>query len=225
MQPENDATARWDRTEIGTERIKVTNPWFFEEDDSAAMGGFFKGRRIISRDTPINSGVYIGAGAREASIVDDLKYPEELNEVYTGLRTRLRQDVNRTVVEHVYDITAQVLGEDHQDVEDKVQEVVKFAMQFGSDTKIDLGSFIRAGAGVCRHRALLAGYLLEKLINEKVIEGRVFVDRNTILGRGGHSWVRFEEVSGRVIIIDPSLGYVGLIQTAPSIWSYERPGK
>ena len=60
-----------------------------------------------------------------------------------------------------------------------------FARQAGVDNKnglINLSYFINAKKGVCRHQALLVGYLLERLKGEGYIDGKVSIDRNSVTG-------------------------------------------
>lgn len=72
-------SAEWDRTiEVG-KHLK-SSP-FYEEPSGESPTGKWQGRDIIGRDRPINGGVYVGSGKREAIVVDDQKQPA-LNEVY-----------------------------------------------------------------------------------------------------------------------------------------------
>lgn len=217
----------WSKTELLKLRLRG-NP-LYEEPYGKEKIGRFAGRPIIARDTPINGGVYLGSGQREAIVVDDQKYPQELNQAYQRLRRKmeLEKGSGKSIFDHVNDVAKGALGgsKDQADVEKKVDQLVEsLTKKYGPDTKVTLNSFIRKGAGFCRHRSLLAGYLIERLVKERLLRGKVSIDRNYLPDRGGHAWVRWEgERGNQVIIIDPSLGYVGRIENAPKIWSYKRP--
>ncbi|MDP3954875.1 MAG: hypothetical protein Q8Q15_00740 [bacterium] len=223
----NPPEGEWLRTQELRHRLKV-NP-LYEEPYGTERIGRFAGRPIITRDTPINGGVYLGSSAREAIVVDDRKYPQELNAAYTELRRKMTEGVSRgrSVFECVYEVTKRTLDLPRRtgDVEERVDELVgSIVSQSGPDAKVTLNEFMREGIGICRHRALLAGYLIERLVKEGVLRGKVSVDRNYLPKQGGHAWVRWEGAGGNpIIIIDSSLGYVGPIERAPRNWNYNRP--
>lgn len=229
--------ARWENTIRAVERVKSSHPWLYEEPSGEARQGFFAGRRIIGRDTPINGGVYVGSGVREAIVVDDQKYPKELLDTYRELRIRMAQEQQRspqnrkTTLQLIADLSSEKLGgkASEADLETQIAELLtrltgspKGVDTRGQDIKVALNTFMQNKSGICRHRALLAGYLMEQLVKDRIIQGRISVDRNTT-AQGGHAWVRYEGPNKNVFIIDPSLGYVGPIEKAPKIWSYEHP--
>ncbi len=207
---------RWDRTIIGQKRVE--NSRFFDEPDGEAPHGYFKGRPIIGRDTGINGGVYIGSGKREALVVDDTKYPG-LQMAYDTLLQRFAGG-DKNVLQAAYEVTKKYLPTSEAAV-----DMVNKKLGIGrNDEKISLDAYFGKG-GVCRHQALLAGYLLEKLVSEGRLKGHVSIDRNTIPGLGGHAFVRFE--AGRrkndVYIVDPTQNYVGSLADVPhNAWSYAR---
>lgn len=214
----------WNRTKTLLGRVKFDPR--YEEPVGKERVGNFSGRPIISRNTSINGGVYLGAGEREAIVVDDKKYPEELNEVYGKLSRRLSGlELGKTVFDEIYDLTVDVLGGNQgKFVEGKVSEVVRIIKdKYGPREKVPLNSFIAFGFGVCRHRALLAGYLVERMIKEGKLKGSVSVDRSSVENLGGHAWMRWTGSGGRVVIIDSAMGYVGPIEKSTSFWDYRRP--
>lgn len=80
------------------------------------------------------------------------------------------------------------------------------------------------GKGVCRHQALLTGYLLERLASEGKVSGKVSVQRNAIPGVGAHAWASYVNSRGAEYVIDPTQGYIGLLDEAPDDgWIYRRP--
>lgn len=87
-----------------------------------------------------------------------------------------------------------------------------------------MDSYIIAGGGVCRHQALLGAYLLEKLIRDGKIGGKVSIDRNSVQN-AGHAWIRYTNSKGKVFIIDQAQKYIGLLNDTDKNgrWFYERP--
>lgn len=221
---DGQSTSHWDKTIQLNERLAFS-PFFTKGKEDGQEVGFYGDRRIIGRDTPINKGVYLGSGNREAIVVDDEKYPEELNEVYNQVLAAVSPDIGLFVA--LRNVVRDRLGGTQGDkvmleVEKIYEELDKSETQ---DPKVKLNTYIKRNAGVCRHRALLAGYVLERLIKEKKLYGTVSVDRSSD-GDYGHAWVRFVPKSGgEVVIIDPSLGFVGKLSGAPKIWDYRRPGE
>jgi hypothetical protein len=219
--------AEWSKTLLLKQRLRG-NP-LYEEPYGRERIGRFAGRQIIARDIPINGGVYLGSGQREAIVVDDQKYPQELDQVYQRLRRKMKQGKGsgKNIFDYVNEVSKEALGgsQNQADVEKKVDQLVEsITKKYGPDTKVALNNFIRESAGLCRHRSLLAGYLIERLVKEGVLRGKVSIDRNYLPDRGGHAWVRWEgEGRNQVIIIDPSLNYVGRIENAPKTWDYKRP--
>ena len=219
--PEGEApqSASWGKTDEALARL-AKSP-LYEEAAADCPKGRFQGRPVIGRDTPINGGVYVGAVPREALVVDDSTQPE-LNQAYQELLRRRLIKVQRGeefkvgILREVFDLARELLPRDPA----RVEELVRYQQQ---DQKVSLGSFI-GKAGVCRHIALLTGYMLERLIRDGHISGKVSVDRNYIEGFGGHSWVRYINSSEKVFIIDAALGngYCGPIEQATG-WKYERP--
>lgn len=218
---------QWTGTELLKQRLK-DNP-LYEEPCGKERIGKFADRPIIARDTPINGDVYLGSGQREAIVVDDQKYPQELDRAYQQLKTAMDQgrSSGKGIFDFVYEIAKENLGgsKNPADCEKQVDQLAASLVKtYGPDTKVPLNDFIKRGAGICRHRALLAGYLIERLVKEGILKGEVSVDRNYLPHQGGHAWVRWTGAnSNRAIVIDPSLNYVGPIEEAPRIWNYQRP--
>ena len=215
--------ADWNRTIISKNRLYEKG-----ELEERAEGEFFKGRRIIGRDTPINKGVYPGAGAREAIVVDR-KYGEInnlANEAAEKATVNGRFDKTR-VLKTVFDVVTKAMP-----IQDE-KEVEKILKKYGvkPDDKIALDVFIKHRTGVCRHQALTAAAILEKLKEEGLIKGKVSVDRNTIPitingkeYKAGHAWCRYTNSAGEVYIIDPAQGKLKkLKETDEKDWGYYRP--
>ncbi|HOA12047.1 MAG TPA: hypothetical protein PKK04_02085, partial [Candidatus Woesebacteria bacterium] len=211
--------AEWNKTIIGEERVKNSN--FYEERGSIRKEKFFKGRPIIGRDRKINGGVYLGADEREAIVVDDQK-DLVLNKIYQELiNRRLRAQkkgipFKEGIIEETWNLVNEVMPFDQERVEAITSELPE------PDTKIYLSAFL--DGGVCRHQALLTGYLLERLAREGIIRGQASVDRNYVEDLGGHAWARYTNHDGDVFILDSALNYIGRLDEINEYrWFYERP--
>ncbi len=213
--------AEWNKTRLVEERVKRTG--FYEEKGFIRKEKIFQGRPIIGRDRKINGGVYLGESSREAIVVDDAKDPL-LEKIYQELLKRRRdaelkgKDFKDGVLEEVWELVNQVMPYD----ELRVQEINESLSE--PDTKIYLSAFI--GGGVCRHQALLIGFLLEKLSKEGFVGGNVSIDRNYVPDQGGHAWARYTNSRGDVFILDSAQHYIGRLDEMSndrSRWFYERP--
>lgn len=212
----------WNRTIEVKKRLKGKSS--FEEPSKESLHGKWQGRNIIGRDCPINGGVYLGGSEREAIVVDDQKQPELIN-IYQELKGRGQRRVNsggsfgKGILSDAYSLTKEVMPFN----ENRVNNLTK---NLKPDQKVTLSSFIIAKAGVCRHQALLCAYLLEKLGKEKLVKGKVSLDRNSIPGMGAHAWVRYASPSGETFIIDPAQNFAGKLENAgKNGWLYKRPSK
>lgn len=217
-----DQQAEWNKTRFVEERVKKTG--FYEEKGFFRKEKVFQGRPIIGRDRRINGGVYLGGSEREAIVVDGDK-DQALEKVYQELikrrheaKNRYGKDFKQGILEEVWQLVSQVMPYNEQ----KVREIEQSLPQ--PDTKIYLSAFI--GGGVCRHQALLTAYLLERLSDEKLVGGKVSVDRNYVPSEGGHAWVRYENSGGDVFILDSAQNYIGRLDEMSEErdrWFYERP--
>ncbi len=215
----------WENTHQLRNRMEAS-PFFYKATSSERETGYYADRLVIGRDTPINKGVYLGSGEREAIVVDDEQYPKELNEAYEVVVQKASQPGQNLFVA-TRDVVRDLLGgKQGQDVERDVQKIYQeLDKSRTTDPKVRLNVYLQRKAGVCRHRALLAGYIIERAAKEGKINGKVSVDRN-VSGDYGHAWARFTPGSGgEPIIIDPSLGFVGKLSLAPGRWNYRRPGE
>lgn len=212
-----DRRVDWDRTEMEKERL-LSSP-YYTNPDSSSKYGYYAGRFIIGRDTPINGGIYLGGYSREAIVVDDEKYPRELNFLYEkvlSLRSRKRS-LKPGLLSTVHEVVKEALRYDHDEVELLIQP-------FMNDRKVALNFFLIHGVGICRHQALAVAYILERLAKEGYVSGKVSVDRNHIPGQGGHAWVRYRNSQGRTFIIDSAQNYCGSVDDVPrERWLYGRP--
>ncbi|HBR80709.1 MAG: hypothetical protein UW63_C0032G0006 [Candidatus Uhrbacteria bacterium GW2011_GWF2_44_350] len=215
--------ANWNRTMRAKDRLDI----FLETgDDPDSEEKFFQGRLLIHRDSPINGGVYLGGAVREAIVVDDTKFDQEVFlRVYREATEVLTQLIrNQQNLDSFFPRLLEIVNRALKLSVEKTEEIV-IRYLTGEEQKISLGVFLHEGYGVCRHQSLLTAYIIEKAILEKRIFGRVSVDRNFIAGLGGHSWVRFTDPSGRVTVIDTTLKYIGDVHgcNVQNPWDYCRP--
>lgn len=214
----------WNRSQLGRERIE-NSPHFQEAiDNRREMWG---GRPIITRDAPINGGVFLGGNEREAIVVDDTRE--------NGYYKRARQSVQKTIdaytrngyntkvqLQAIYDVTRRVLPYNKERVTELLND--QLGENWG-DKKIALEYFMKIHAGVCRHQVLLAGYLIEYLIKKGDLQGTVSIDRNNIPYFGAHTWIRYTNRKHVVFIMDLAQGYFGPLEGSEkkSRWIYRRP--
>lgn len=194
------------RTQLALIRVREEDI-FFEEPGNDSELGYYRERPIIGRGTPINGGIYLGGEAREAIVVDD-KESFRLGWYNWKLGNRIfHADSEYSVLAVTHGLVNEIMPYDPATTK-------KIAEPYYGDKSINLGAFVKAKAGVCRHQALLAGYLLESLINQDRIPGKVSVRRNTIDSLGAHCWAEYEADSGDVYVIDPAQQYLGLKEAA-----------
>lgn len=234
--------AKWNYTLLPEEIIKrrgalrgYEEPYVNEE--GREMPAKYKGRKVISRDSNINGGVYIVPGGQEAIVVDDSKkeplpgekrsennYDKAFDIFYQKLaekKVRI-EDVNKEgneskVAEAAFESALELLQYD-KDFADEIRDEYK-------DQKINLDVFLSARKGVCRHQALLTAYYIERFIADGKMNGKISVDRNIIPDRGGHAWARYTAPNGVVYIMDPAQKFFGTLQESRHLaeWNYARP--
>ncbi|KKT64107.1 MAG: hypothetical protein UW58_C0050G0002 [Candidatus Collierbacteria bacterium GW2011_GWC2_44_30] len=220
--PIPEENVHFEKTFLMLERLQDSP--FFEESTPENRYGMWQGRKIIGRDVAINGGVYLGGGVREAIVIDDEKQPE-LEELYQKLLLDIGDnggDFKSYALRAVFDLVSKTLPYSSKGVEKIFQDTGAIP-----DQKIALSKYLRRGVGECRHQALLCGYLLERLVKEEYLAGKVSIDRNFVEGRGGHAWARYTTRDGRVVILDVAQNYLGYLKDMKvknRKWFYERPG-
>lgn len=220
------------RTANIVQRLKDSG--FYEEGDEEAPYGYYdkpgeKRRLIIGKDTPINKGIYLGSNQREAIVIDD-ENDDALHTAYGDIlialgKLRDNNDLNtERILQQVYQLVLKKIPYN----EKMADQITAVAGQ--KDGRVTLGSYIANHGGVCRHEALLAGYLVERLIQEEKIGnestrkfGSVSIDRNTIPNQGGHAWARYEDENDEIWVIDAAQKYCGRLKDVPEHgWFYQR---
>jgi hypothetical protein len=211
----------WDYTENGIGYAKSLNQYRVKTNEQGKRVEYFKGYRIISRDTPINGGISF-TSVREGIIVDDQK-DQKIKQVYQTVLDEITNIKKRggnykaEILDFIYVLVGKVMPTNSN----KIHEAEK-AGKLGEGKTILLGDLL--GAGVCRHQSLLVGYLIEKLINDGYLRGRVSIDRNQKKDIGGHAWARYTSRAGEIAIIDVTQEYRGKLDLNNSTcWPYARP--
>lgn len=235
----NKPEARWDYTQALDKKLAPGK--FVEEKEGSVkdMPTTYQGRHVIGRDTEINKGVYVTANdlgefLGEAIVVDDEKQPR-LRESYEEFKKRLQKKSNSSFQR----LANRVKGKENPISKTKVldevlvyaQEEIPYDLKTTNEIiatqkpgqKVSLDTFIYEGAGVCRHQALLGGYLLQEMKKDGFVGGDASVDRNYVPGEGGHAWIRYTNSRGEVYIVDPANNYIGPLNSAKARWFYERP--
>ena len=197
-------------------------------------------RHTITRDSPINNGVYEGSYGGEAIVVDYDEDPELIDEAVDSVLQASTTTAGKLDKNLVLDATlSYVLSHMRYDA-DAVDKLFEEELGGVRGRKVSLGRYIdddEGGFGVCRHQALFAGIILEQMAERGILGGRASVERNTIR-RGadgkddGHSWARYTNSVGDVFILDAAQQQrvlsleeaMELNRQNPDVnWDYARP--
>jgi len=215
------------------------------EEEQAGWGhGMFGNRPIIARDTPVNGGVYpVGGKGGEALVIDDKRYPKQLNDVYRSVEERIKNTLGSESavlggLKQAIDQKAGHPGEGSMELKQlqaifaEVFDTLKYDLEATEELardsqKIALNDYISEGVGVCRTQAVLCAYLTERLIDNGMLNGRVSIDRNINKVIDGddkaHAWARYTDADGNVFILDPAQKYVGKLEDVTDRnWDYRR---
>lgn len=220
-EPEKEVVPVWDYTRRAC-RHADESPY-----GSAGGGpyGSYMGRHIIGRDSRILGGVSFTAGHPEIIVVSETD--AGLPRAYTRLERMLAERSVTTaeeVLRAVYELVRELLPYDRARVK---ALIARYRPNGRGEVKLPLAIYLRERAGVCRHQALLAGYLIEKLIEDGCIRGTVSTDRNRKRdpfdewreyarhGYVGHQWCRYTSPDGTVYILDAAQDYCGRLADVP----------
>lgn len=195
-------------------------------------------RHTIGRDSPINKGVYEGTYGGEAIVVDREKYGDSFIKSLAEVKRRaIGSDgvmLNKHFLLHsVFGVVSETMAYDAEAVERIFQTDCKAR----DGTKISLSVYIKDGVGVCRHQALFAGALLEMLVDDGSLRGKVSVDRNMARSSedrddeyDGHAWTRYVTSAGEIFILDIAHDRIGSLDglmrlraQGEDVWDYRRP--
>jgi hypothetical protein len=229
----------WSKTIKASER--VFNDPFYALPDEKSPYGYYDGRPIIGRNSPIDGGVYIGEHPREGLVVDSAKYPFLLENYHAFLKTwDPKIEVCHQVLQHVVQVMPT-----KPDVVDQVEIAANLqaekdradGLPVPNEIRVSLSSYLKRRGGVCRQQALYSGFVLEKMIKDSLIPGHVSVDRRSFANGKSHAWARYWHtekglpIIGRdkttVKIIDPTTGQHGVVTDLNNelalIMGYRRP--
>lgn len=197
------------RTELAEDRMR--GQINFGEKDKTAPYGYYINHPIIGRDSSsVDGGVYLGGSAREAIVVDGKS--EAVKKVYGELEQELRTifQNNETLLPQT--ILLRVMQKVQNIMPYDVPKTEQISSEHYGDGLVGLSTFIKEKAGVCRHQGLLAAYIIERLIDNEFLAGRVGVERNTVKDMGGtHAWAVFKPSPEKeeLIVVDPAQSFVG----------------
>ncbi len=182
---------------------------------------YYNGRRVIEKDSPIDGGVCLGEGEREAIVIDSVKYPEirRLYEIAKKKATRKGRINKNYIIYAVYNTVKEALPEQNNNLVEQI--AAKYEVSRDKEIPIDI--FVINQTGVCRQDALLCGVLLEKFKKDGYVRGKISIDRNS-RQEGGHVWCRYTNSAGEVTILDVAQNFFDDIEKATEkTWSYKRP--
>lgn len=195
---------------------------FGDKDDTAPYGYYYNYPIIGSKSTSVAGGVYVGAGPREAIVVDHKS--NAVAKVVDGLVDDMKSDHEHGATK----TTRVILHEVKKAVRDSMQfderlvnDIVK---RHESDIPVGLSTFIDRKTGVCRHMGLLATLMLERLDEENILPGASSIHRNTT-PEGAHAWAEYQATSSSpIIVVDPAQNFVGTHKEAKEQgrWPYYR---
>ena len=179
---------------------------------------YFHGRHVITHETPILNGVSIGEAEREAIHVDP--NGKELLRLYKQVRERI-VDPKTNAVQYNRVLPA-VFATTHQSLhfDSAAVDALVARKKAKADGIVVLDDFIKAGAGECRHQALLSAALIELLQKDKLLSGTVRVHRNKIPHVGGHMFPIYTWPNGIKEVIDVAQNYMGPLKGG--LWTYEQ---
>jgi len=208
------------RTVLAVERVSKSGYYTLPTDENTPHG-LYMGRPIIGSGTRIAGGVYLGGHRREAIVVHEHGV---LAEAYSNLKSSVVRELpiykrwlGRAPVQRAlaasFDYTRQLMPYD-------AEIAHEIRREHSDDRKVHLGRFVALRGGVCRHQALLAGFFVERMIDDKFLSGEVHVERNTT-NAGTHAWARYIPEQGESYIIDPAQDFVGTETAAQEAhWQY-----
>lgn len=209
------------RTVLAVGRLAQKNH-FGDKDETAPYGYYYNYPIVGSKSRSVAGGVYIGAGPREAIVVDHKS--NSVAKAVDGLVADMKRDnnsgVTKTTKVILHDVKKAVMESMVYD-ERIVNDIVKDHL---ADGPVGLSVFIDQKTGVCRHMGLLAALMLEKLDEEKILPGISSVHRNSG-PEGAHAWAEYKASdSSPAVVIDPAQNFVGTHREAKEQgrWPYHR---
>lgn len=168
--------------------------------------GRYRGRRIIGAGSRIDGGVYLGRMAREAIVVDMARPGSLLRRVYDSFAAGLcshrggrAPPTTALLVCALRGLIASAMPYNERRV-----HALEASTLPDDDGLVDLDLFLQAGGGVCRHQVCLVGAVLERLVDEGRLDGRVSLNRCFSEGWFSHAWVLWRGADGIPWLLDPA---------------------
>lgn len=192
----------------------------------------YNGRKIIDRHTRhFNGAISPSVPYGEAILVD--ADSAQIRQVYQNIKREITNPTDpsnsyniRNILRIVSDNTAKAIPYNLAATDELCEPYCDYQV-------MKLSRFIDNGTGVCRHQALLAASLIEKLQQNRLLQGYVTVNRNDVHygdGRaGGHMWAvyHYDDNPRHDMIVDPAQDFVGTRNEAKLLpneyWDYRDP--
>lgn len=226
-QPDNSQRGNIRAVYTSSVNEDIRSRFDFGAEDLTAPYGYYKNHVIIGRKTStVKDGVYFTTRpASEAVVVDDKS--RALQQVAQGLLHKVERKFGKeptapieAMLKLVNQYTREIMPYDERGA-DKLS-----APHYDNNGLIGLSEYIEQGVGVCRHQCLVAAFLVETLVDNKLMVGRTGVERNhDVDANGAHAWAKFEIPGGQSFVIDPAQNFVGTKQKAQQEgrWKYDLP--
>ncbi len=206
---------------------KMRDRFDFGYEDETAPYGYYKNHRIIGRKTSIvKDSVYFTATS-EAVVVDDKS--RALQHVADGLLQHLDRKFGKyptvpveSFLKIINNYVRKVMPYDEA-AADRLSRP-----HYANNSLIGLSEYVKEGVGVCRHQCLVAAFLLETLIEKRILAGRTGVERNHDTNvHGAHAWAVYESPARQLFVIDPAQNFVGTKEKAheEGRWKYDLPAE
>jgi hypothetical protein len=218
--PHLEADAIGGRTFIASERARETG--FYGQPTKSAPYGTYLNHPIIGKNSPtVENGVYMGGSSREAIVVDGES--ETLQKSFQGLLEKIHYAKPPDLISVLKIIKMHV----QQEMPYDGPKTEQISSKYKGDMLVGLSQYINQKAGVCRHQALFASYLTNRLIQEGILYGESHVQRNNVPDFGGaHGWATFVAPDGTEYVIDPAQNFEGTKEEArrqTGKWQYYVP--
>ncbi len=163
---------------------------------------FLKGRPVISPYTRFTGGIYIHDLQSEALVIDE-KYGllKELSKsviAQSRFMTGPESEKEIIVFRHVIAKVRSALRLHQQELDN-----LRKKKALAPCRKVALDVFLNARLGAPRHQALLAGYLLERLIDAGVLHGRPELIKIAGPGGASHEGIEYFAAGDKIFRFDP----------------------
>lgn len=182
-------------TEISRPRVEKQTPWLESKD------GGPKERLFISKNTPINGRVYLGVreDGRGEKKVDPILVDDDIDkELVKAYDVFLERKEKGKLVEVVDQVARELLPDQEPN-----QNSADLSSQMTGGEPVMLGKYLENKRGSGQRRALLAGYLLEKLKRDgKIHPWGISIDERYVEGKGAVATVRYLNSAYEETIID-----------------------